>query len=111
MILEHSNDDLPYDNGHEVSFSGKTDDTKRVVPAIEFRDVSLAFDDQVVLDSISFRVKRGETKIILGGSGTGKSTIINIVLGLIKPDSGQVIIDGEDITDYDEIQMMAIRKK
>lgn len=111
MDLEVTDNELPYDNGEEVSFVGKTDDAKRIVPAIEFRDVSLAYDDQVILDAISFRVRRGETKIVLGGSGTGKSTIINLVLGLIKPDAGQIIIDGEDVTGYDEMKMTDVRKK
>ena len=79
--------------------------------AIEFKDVELAFDDVVVLDKVNFRVRRGETKIVLGGSGTGKSTIINLVLGLLKPDAGRICIDGEDVTDYDEQEMMRMRKK
>ena len=99
------------ENLEEVSLEERVDDRRRIVPAIEFRDVSLAFDDVVVLDEISFSVRRGETKIILGGSGTGKSTIINIVLGLLKPDSGRVFIDGEDITDFEEPEMMSVRKK
>jgi len=65
----------------------------------------------VILNNLSFKVMKGETKIILGGSGGGKSTIIKIVLGLLKPDSGQVLVDGEDITFYTEDQMMKIRKK
>jgi len=111
MDLETINSELVYDNGEEVSFTAKTDDANRILPAIEFRDVSLAFDDQIVLDSINFRVRRGETKIVLGGSGSGKSTIINLVLGLIKPDSGQIFVDGEDITGHDEPEMMLVRKK
>lgn len=95
----------------DVGIEERVDDRHRIVPAIEFRDVALAFDDMVVLDKVSFTVRRGETKIVLGGSGTGKSTIINLVLGLLKPDSGRVIIDGEDITDYDEPEMMRVRKK
>jgi phospholipid/cholesterol/gamma-HCH transport system ATP-binding protein len=95
----------------ETSFAEPTDDLDRVVPAIEFRDVRLAFDDVVVLDGISFKVRRGETKIVLGGSGSGKSTIINLVLGLLKPDSGTILVDGEDITEYTEVEMMAVRKK
>src|SRR6476469_10197912 len=78
-------------------------------PAIEFRDVDLAFDDQVILDNVSFTVRRGETKLVLGGSGTGKSTIINLILGLLKSDSGQILVDGEDITGYGEPEMMHIR--
>jgi phospholipid/cholesterol/gamma-HCH transport system ATP-binding protein len=97
---------------------GETDDTaepltdaeKRAFPAIEFRDVELAFDEQVILDKVSFSVGRGETKVVLGGSGTGKSTIINLILGLLKPDAGQVIIEGEDITEFDDMELMRIRK-
>ncbi|MEQ1922419.1 MAG: ATP-binding cassette domain-containing protein [Pyrinomonadaceae bacterium] len=80
------------------------------LPAIEFRNVELAFDDHVILDNISFTVRKGETKIVLGGSGTGKSTIINLILGLLKPDSGQILIDGEDVTHFDDQEMMRIRK-
>jgi phospholipid/cholesterol/gamma-HCH transport system ATP-binding protein len=82
----------------------------RVVPAIEFREVELAFDDQVILDKVTFTVRRGETKIVLGGSGSGKSTIINLILGLVKPDAGRIFVEGEDITDFDDAQMMRIRK-
>ena len=87
------------------------DDSDRIVPAIEFRDVLLAFDDRVVLNKLSFKVMKGETKIILGGSGGGKSTIIKLVLGLLKPDEGRILVDGEDITEYNEVQMMNVRKK
>lgn len=79
--------------------------------AIEFRDVSLAFDDRVVLDRVSFGVRYGEAKVIMGGSGTGKSTLLRLALGLIKPDSGSILIDGEDITGYTEEQMMKVRQK
>jgi phospholipid/cholesterol/gamma-HCH transport system ATP-binding protein len=65
----------------------------------------------VILDRLSFKVMKGETKIILGGSGGGKSTIIKLVLGLLKPDEGRVLVDGEDITDYSEERMMHVRKK
>lgn len=87
------------------------DEPDRVVPAIEFRDVHLAFDDNKILNGVSFTVKRGETKIILGRSGGGKSTTVRLILGLLKPDSGRIIIDGEDITDYTEQQMMTVRQK
>ena len=82
-----------------------------VVPAIEFRDVCLSFDDKLILDNISLSVRRGECKIILGRSGGGKSTIIRLILGLLKPDSGRILIDGEDITDYTEVEMMPVRQK
>ena len=86
------------------------DNKDRATPAIEFREVYLSFDDRTILKGLSFKVMRGETKIILGGSGGGKSTIIKLVLGLLKPDSGRILVDGEDITDYNEVQMMSVRK-
>lgn len=87
------------------------DDRSRVAPVIEFRDVRLAFDEKVILDGVSFSVRRGETKMILGRSGGGKSTIIRLILGLLKPDSGQVLIDGEEITCLSEVEMMHVRQK
>jgi phospholipid/cholesterol/gamma-HCH transport system ATP-binding protein len=89
----------------------EVDDTERAIPAIEFRNVTIEFDGRKVLNDLSFKVMKGETKIILGGSGCGKSTTIKLVLGLLKPDSGQVLVDGEDVTNYSEIQMMHVRKK
>lgn len=89
----------------------EVDDRERITPAIEFRDVTLAFDEKVILDRLSFKVRKGETKIILGGSGGGKSTTIKLILGLLKPDGGRILVDGEDITDYTEAQMMSVRKK
>jgi phospholipid/cholesterol/gamma-HCH transport system ATP-binding protein len=86
------------------------DADSRLIPAIEFEDVELAFDDQVILDKVSFSVHRGQTRFVLGGSGTGKSTIINLILGLIKPDAGRVYVNGEDITELDDQQLMRIRK-
>lgn len=87
------------------------DEPDRIHPVIEFRDVKLSFDEKIVLNGVSFSVKRGETKIILGRSGGGKSTIIRLILGLLKPDSGQILIDGEDITHYSEVEMMPVRQK
>ncbi|MBP7473924.1 MAG: ATP-binding cassette domain-containing protein [Pyrinomonadaceae bacterium] len=80
-------------------------------PAIEFRNVDLAFDDQVILSDVSFCVGRGETRFVLGGSGTGKSTVIKLILGLIKPDAGKIFVEGEDITEFDDVELMRIRKK
>src|SRR5947209_18113313 len=86
------------------------EDEERAIPAIEFQHVTLAFSDRNVLDDLSFKVMKGETKIILGGSGSGKSTTIKLVLGLLKPDSGHILVNGEDITNYSETQMMRVRK-
>jgi len=85
--------------------------TNNNLNAIEFRNVSLAFGDNVVLNNLSFFVRYGESKVVMGGSGTGKSTILRLVLGLLKPDSGRIFIEGEDITDYSEEEMMDIRRK
>ena len=87
------------------------DEPDRILPAIEFRDVHLSFDDKKILDGVSFTVRRGETKLILGRSGGGKSTTIRLILGLLKPDSGQILVDGEDITEYSEVEMIAVRQK
>ncbi len=106
----HTTADAVSEQAQESTFH-EVDDRMRAIPAIEFQDVLLAFDDRVILDRLSFKVMKGETKIILGGSGGGKSTIINLVLGLLKPDAGRIFVEGEDITDYNEEQMMRVRKK
>src|ERR1700752_1405700 len=80
-------------------------------PYIEFRDVSKAFGDNVVLDHVSFDVMPGETVCILGRSGVGKSVSLHHIMGFLKPDSGRVIVAGEDITDFAEEQLEAVRKK
>src|SRR5215204_3456784 len=97
--------------GETADIESAVDDSSRILPAIEFRDVHLSFDDKKILNGVSFTVRRGETKIILGRSGGGKSTTIRLVLGLLKPDSGQILIDGEDITHYTEEEMMGVRQK
>ena len=78
---------------------------------IEFRNVSKAFDERVVLDRVSFHVAQGETLIILGRSGVGKSVSLKHIMGFLKPDSGRVIVAGQDITDFSEEQMEAIRRR
>ncbi len=80
-------------------------------PYIQFQDVSKAFGDKVVLDRVSFDVLPGETVCILGRSGVGKSVALQHIMGFLKPDSGRVIVAGEDITGYNEAQLEGIRKK
>src|ERR1700688_800480 len=80
-------------------------------PYIEFREVSKAFGEKAVLDRVSFNVVPGETVCILGRSGVGKSVSLQLLMGFLKADSGQVIVAGEDVTDFSETQMEAIRKK
>jgi phospholipid/cholesterol/gamma-HCH transport system ATP-binding protein len=80
-------------------------------PYIEFKNVSKAFGERVVLHDVSFDVLPGETVCILGRSGVGKSVSLHHIMGFLKPDSGRVIVAGQDITDYDEVQLREIRKK
>ncbi len=85
--------------------------SEQIHSAIEFKDVTMAYDDRVILDEVSFIVNPGETKIVMGGSGTGKSTILKLVLGLIKPQGGRILIDGDDVTGMSEPQLTEVRKK
>lgn len=68
--------------------------------AISVQNLKKSFNGQTVLDGISFDLAKGESFVVIGGSGTGKSVLIKCILGLIRPDSGRVIIDGEDVTHY-----------
>src|SRR5256884_3527501 len=78
---------------------------------LEFQDVSLAFEDKQVLDSISFKLQIGETKAIFGVAGSGKSTILKLALGLMKPDSGRIRVLGEDVTQMKEDDSFELRRK
>src|SRR5246127_1048361 len=80
-------------------------------PYIDFKDVSKSFGDNRVLDDVSFDVRTAETVCILGRSGVGKSVSLHHIMGFLKPDSGRVVVAGEDITDYTEEQLETIRKK
>jgi ABC-type transporter Mla maintaining outer membrane lipid asymmetry ATPase subunit MlaF len=77
----------------------------------EFRDVCKAFDERPVLDHVSFTVKYGETCVIMGRSGVGKSVTLKHIMGFLKADSGHVIVDGEDVTNYTEAQFEEVRRK
>jgi phospholipid/cholesterol/gamma-HCH transport system ATP-binding protein len=79
--------------------------------AIEFEGVSIAFEDRQILDGISFRLSHGETKAIFGVAGSGKSTILKLALGLLKPDSGRITVLGEDITQMSEDQLFDLRRR
>jgi phospholipid/cholesterol/gamma-HCH transport system ATP-binding protein len=79
--------------------------------AIIFEDVHLAFEDLILLDGISFELKRGETKVVLGVAGSGKSTILKLCLGLIKPDAGHIYVLGHDVTAMSEEDLFDLRSK
>ena len=78
-------------------------------PIVIFDKVSLAFDDKVILRDVSFTLITGHTKIFLGASGAGKSTILKLILGLLKPDSGVIWVNGEQIDTMSELELMKVR--
>lgn len=78
---------------------------------IELRDVVVAYDMRVILDSVNLTIKDGETLVILGGSGSGKSTLLRLIIGLQRPTSGQIIVDGVDITTLSEEEFNRVRQK
>ena len=82
-----------------------------VADFIEFHDVYKAFGERQILSGVSFTVKEGETFAVLGPSGIGKTVTLTHIVGLLKPDTGRIIVDGEDITDYSENQLTTVRKK
>ena len=77
----------------------------------EFRGVSKAFDERPVLNSVSFQVKRGDTCVIMGRSGVGKSVSLKHIMGFLKADSGQILIDGQNVTHFTERQFEELRRK
>ena len=80
-------------------------------PVIVFEDVAIAFDENEVLRGVSFHLPRGETKAIFGVAGSGKSLILKLALGLIRPDSGRIIVLGQDVTQMREDQLFELRGK
>src|SRR5690348_967865 len=82
-----------------------------VRPYIEFKDVCKAFGSNIVLEHVSFDVPPGQTMCILGRSGVGKSVSLQLIMGFLKADCGEVIVAGEDITNMDEPNLERIRKK
>jgi len=84
-------------------------DSSRYV--VVFEDVSIAFEGRVVLDGVSFRLARGETKALFGIAGAGKSTVLKLTLGLIKPDNGHIHVIGDDVTQMSEEELFDLRRK
>ncbi len=79
--------------------------------AIEFDNVSIAFDEKVVLDGISFQLQHGETKAVFGVAGSGKSTLLKLAIGLLRPDSGRIFVLGEEITRMSEQELFELRRR
>jgi len=78
-------------------------------PAVVFKNVSLSFDDKTVLRDVSFELLPGHTKIILGASGSGKSTILKLILGLLKSDGGEIWVHGSRVDGMPEVELMKVR--
>jgi phospholipid/cholesterol/gamma-HCH transport system ATP-binding protein len=81
----------------------------RDIAAIEFRKVFLSFDEHQVLNDISFTLEHGELILLTGVSGSGKSVLLRLAIGLLKPDSGEIFIDGKAIQNMDETELIAVR--
>ena len=79
-------------------------------PVIEFQKVDMSFGPKVVLDQVSFSVARGETLAVIGPSGTGKSTVLKILIGLLKPLGGHVLIQGQPVENDTEAQWNQLRQ-
>src|SRR5437870_3331586 len=78
---------------------------------IEVRDLSKSFGSHPVLEGVSLRIEKGESVVIIGRSGGGKSVLLKHLIGLIKPDAGQVLIEGENIVPMNERQLLHVRQK
>jgi len=78
---------------------------------VQFEEVHKSFGSKQVLQGITFDIRRGETMVVLGGSGSGKSVLLRHIIGLHRPDRGRVLVEGEDIVAYDEDELVPVRKK
>lgn len=81
------------------------------VSKIECRGLRKAFGPKVVLDGLDLRIEEGESLVILGGSGTGKSVLLKHLIGLLRPDAGSVLVDGVDIGPLDDVAINEMRRK
>jgi phospholipid/cholesterol/gamma-HCH transport system ATP-binding protein len=79
--------------------------------AIEFDKVAIAFDENVVLDGVSFQLPHGETKALFGVAGSGKSTLLKLAMGLLRPDSGRIFVLGEEVTRMSEQELFQLRRR
>jgi phospholipid/cholesterol/gamma-HCH transport system ATP-binding protein len=79
--------------------------------ALEVRNLTRSFGPRKILSDVSFKLRHGEILIIMGGSGCGKSTLLRHIIGSLKPDAGQILIDGTDITKLNDDEMSKIRKR
>lgn len=85
-------------------------DPNTQTPAIEFRNVFLSFDDHLVLNNVSFTLNRGDMILLTGVSGSGKSVVLRLAIGLLRPDSGQIFVEGGEIEKLDEDELIDLRR-
>ena len=78
---------------------------------VRFEKISVAFDDVKALDELSFEVQEGETRMILGAAGSGKTILLKVAMGLVKPDSGSLFLFGQDVTSQPEREWFAVRSR
>jgi len=90
-----------------MSHSG--DESFASVPAIEFRNVSIGFDGKTVLSDVSFELRKGQMVIVTGASNSGKSVLLHLAIGLLRPDEGEILIDGKSINRLSEEELLALR--
>ncbi|MDP2319012.1 MAG: ATP-binding cassette domain-containing protein [Acidobacteriota bacterium] len=84
-------------------------DYSATAPAVEFKNVSIAFDENVVLRHLSFAIPRGDMRILLGRSGSGKSVLLKLILGLLRPDAGTVLVNGVEVGHLPERDLLEVR--
>jgi len=94
-----------------IAASSAAATTPPIADPVAFDDVAIGFDDKQVLDGISFRLPKGETKAIFGTAGSGKSTILKLALGLLKPDRGDIYTLGQDVTEMKEEDLFELRRR
>ena len=109
-MLDNSFDPEPLQVGMYVAAEDRMNlaNTART-PAIEFRNVFQRFDDHVVLNDISFKLDHGEMIVITGVSGSGKSMLLRLAMGLLKPDWGRIFVEGKEIENLNESELLDIR--
>ena len=89
--------------------SQSVDESSPAVPAIEFRHVSLGFEGRTVLDDVSFELPHGQMVIITGASNSGKSVLLHLAIGLLRPDEGEILIEGNALNQFGESELLALR--
>jgi phospholipid/cholesterol/gamma-HCH transport system ATP-binding protein len=94
-----------------ITESSAVTQTPPIADPVTFEDVAIGFEDKQVLEGISFRLPKGETKAIFGTAGSGKSTILKLALGLLKPDRGRIYTLGQDVTEMKEEDLFELRRR